>query len=473
MNRRSHRRGVPSHLIAFLLIASFGILFAGCKGPSGAEDDSFVFTEDDVARYRELSQDDATGTGSSSGPYLEPLASGSGTLDDDSGLVLNLGLIETYASMRTGTTAAGKDMYQVTNDFLNVRAQPSTTAESLARFEFGAPVQVTEFLNGTWAKVKLSGGQEGYVAHRYVSKVTSEERLADEKKQFEGMYYVSFGFVNMRKEANQSSEKLTEVPGQTIVKPSSIANGWAKVSYDGKDGYVSMSYLSPFMPNFIVRQEQYDLPVLHYRLAKDGINELLAQLTEHANALRAEGMNVMTLKQFYDLLLQQQERDVRLPPNNVVIAISGITPDNIRAVSESLNAGSLNATLFVETKHVGISGITEKNIITLMANGFDVQPATHSGDDLRALTNQQVKLELEQSKKILEDLTKRPAFAVAWPQGGVNDRVMQIAAEAGYLLGIADDADRTFSRGQFLRIPAMVIFPSMTKDEVVKFATGA
>src|SRR5690606_27090090 len=143
-------------------------------------------------------------------------------------------------------------------------------------------------------------------AHRYISKATSEERLADEKKQYEGMYYVSFGFVNMRKSPDQSSEKLAEVPGQTIVKPSSIENDWAKITYDGKEGYVSASYLSPFMPNFIVRQDSYTLPVLHYRLTGDKNAELLAAMTQQASQLRTEGYSFMTLADLRDLLLRQQ-----------------------------------------------------------------------------------------------------------------------------------------------------------------------
>lgn len=474
-SRRVTGRRSATPFVGFLILASFGILFAGCSGPEEVEGDDLVFTEDDVTRYRELADEARTGTGSTGSgervPFIEPLESGSGSSKDE--VVLDLSSVETFKSMRMGAASAGSNMYQVTNDFLNIRETPSTGGKNVARMEFGQSVELVEFVDGQWAKVKVPGGAEGYVAHRYLSKVTSEERMAEEKKQYENMYYVSFGFVNMRKEANQSSEKIGEIPGQKIVRPISIANGWAKVSYEGKEGYVSTSYLAPITPNFIVRQETYELPVLHYRLAKDQEKELVAAIAQHINALRTDGYSFMTFRDLHDLLLRQQQRDVRLDPKKVIVAVSGINASNYRAVSDALSTNGIKATLFLETQDVGLSGITEKNLLTLMANGFDIQSGTHTGDDLRALTNAQVELELRQSRQILENITKKPVFAVAYAQGGVNDRVAQLAAEAGYLFGVGDDADRSFTRGQFLRIPAMVIFPSMSADEVLRFVKGS
>jgi uncharacterized protein YgiM (DUF1202 family) len=466
-SRRPARQS--SHtFVLFLLIASFGILFAGCKGPEDVgEDETLVFTDEDMAQYRQIA-DSASGTGlADEEPPVEPIATGSGS---DEGVTLDLSMVDDYAALRQGMAGGGG--FQVTNDFLNVRESPSTGAATVERLEFGAPVNVVEFLNSQWAKVKLASGKEGYIAHRYISKATSEERLADEKKQYAGMYYVSFGFVNIRKTADQSSEKIGEIPGGTIVRPSQIQGGWAKVTYDGKEGYVSESYLAPFLPNFVVRQDTYTLPVLHYRLTADRTDELLQSLGQQVPALREQGYVFTTFAALRDLLQAQQQRDVRLDPKQVIVAVSGVTPDNIKAVSSALNIAGINATLFVETQHVGLSGITEKTLLTMMANGFDIQSGTHTGDDLRALTNAQAELELRQSRKILEDYTHKPVFAVAYPQGGVNDRVAQIAAEAGYLFGLGDDADRTFSRSQLLRVPAMSVFPSMPTEEVVKFVTG-
>ncbi len=458
------------------MIASFGILFAGCKGPddAGSGNDTLVFTDSDMAQYRQIADSASgaamgtTGTGTQQTPaVVGPIATGSGT---DQGVTLDLSMVSNYAAMRQG--AADTAGFQVTNEFLNVREKPSTGAAEVERLDFGATVTVTDFVDSQWAKVKMADGKEGYVAERYLSKVTSEERLADEKKQYENMYYVSFGFVNMRKTPEQSSEKVGEIPGQTIIKPISVANGWAKVTYNGTDGYVSMSYLAPFMPNFVVRQDTYTLPVLQYRLTPDNTAQLLQSMGQQIAALRQQGYSFMTFTNLHDLLLAQQQRDVRLDPKKVIVGVSGVTPDNIKDVSSALNVAGVNATLFINTQYVGLSGITEKTLLTMMANGFDIQSGTHTGDDLRALTNSQAELELRQSRQLLEEFTHKTVFAVAYPEGGVNDRIAQIAADAGYLFGVGDDADRTFSRSQLLRIPAMSVFSSMTTEEVTKFVTG-
>lgn len=457
----------------FLLVASFGILFAGCRGPEDAED-SFSFTQDDIARYRQLADDtpsSASGTTSSSSASLQPIASSSGSVSTST-IQLDLSMAPTYTAMRKGASSAQGSAYQVTNSFLNVRTEPRTAATLLVRLEVGASIDVIEFLDGQWAKVRMSDGREGYAAHRYLSRVTTEERLALEKKEFDNMYYVSFGFVNMRKEPNQSSDKMGEIPGDTILRPISIENTWARVQHGGNEGYVSTSYLTPFVPSFIVRQDTYQLPVLHYRLTNEQTKELLETMKVHVAALKREGYVIQTLREFRELLLSQQTKDVRLNPKTVIVALSGVTRENLRAVSDALNQSAITATVFLETQDVGLSGITEKNIMSMLANGFDIQSATHTGDDLRTLTNTQIELELKQSRKLLEDQLKKPVFAVLYPQGGTNDRVAQMAGEAGYLFALTEGGKNSFTRAELLRIPAMVVFPGATEEELLKFVGG-
>lgn len=480
MSYRSRVRARPSSLhplVAFLLLASFGILFAGCRGPQETrEDDAFVFTADDVARFKQLAREGeeaTTGSGivRDEKPYLEPLAStGELITEDGDGVpVLRLDMLPAYRAIRAGAVKEGENTYRVTNTFLNVRASPSVTAASAGRLVKGESVTVLEFADAAWAKVKLADGKMGFVAVRYIAKPTSEEKLAAEKEAFKGMHFVDFGFVNVRKAPDAQSEKLGELPGQTIVRPISMDAVWARIPYQGKEGYVAVEYLSPFLPNFLVRQERYVLPFLHYRANQDGVT---AAIGPHIALLKREEIRFMTLSQFRDLLLAQEERDVRLPPRSVALLVSGVTADNAQSVSDALTAAGVSATLFVETESVGLRGLTEKALLTLRANGFDVQSAGHTGDDLRALTNAQVSLELVQSRKLLEERTAQDVFAIAYPQGGVNDRVMALADESGYLLGITDQPERSFTREQLLRLPSLLVIPSMTPEDVLKLVRG-
>jgi peptidoglycan/xylan/chitin deacetylase (PgdA/CDA1 family) len=180
----------------------------------------------------------------------------------------------------------------------------------------------------------------------------------------------------------------------------------------------------------------------------------------------------MTLSEFRDVLVEQQERDVRLPPKKVILAISDVTPENVTEVSDVLRASNVTATIFIPTKFIGLEGITEKQILNLLANGNDIQSGGHTGDDLRSLTNAQVELELAQSRKIIEEMTKQAVFAIGYPIGGVNERVAQKAGDAGYLLGIGAAQERSFVRADLLRIPSFGISASSTAEEVVGLVTG-
>src|SRR3989344_5593685 len=456
-------------LIAFLLIASFGILFAGCgrsgiRGPEDVENsEEFTFTEDDVARFRDLADEEGeqeTGTGEVLDiREVEGTSSISGEPP-----VLDLSMADTYESIRSGPGATGGNLYRVTNEFFEVRDAANVTAGNVARLDQGDLVTVVELMNAAWAKIEYAPGKQGYVALRYLSKVTSEEKLANEKKAFDGLYFVNFGFVNVRKEPNAQSEKLGEIPGQSLIKPISKDEVWARVPFQGKEGYVAMQYLSPFMPNFLVRQEQFSLPTLHYNMDQKDMGTLLVS---HVHALREQGMKLLTYRDFYDLLLTQERRDVRLEPKTVIIALSGVTPENVKEVTDLLSKNNIRATLFLQTQHIGLSGITEKQLLTMQANGLDIESAGHTGDDLRSLTNAQVELELKQSRKIIEDVTKKTVFVVAYPEGGVNDRVMEKAVEAGYLLGVGSSPERTFTRSQFLRLPSFIISSSMQPEDII------
>jgi peptidoglycan/xylan/chitin deacetylase (PgdA/CDA1 family) len=476
-SRRSavRRNQAFSPVVGFLLIASFGILFAGCTGPGGG-DDEYVFTAEDAAKFHNLAQQMQNGgsgavrsAGSmSSGPYLEALDTASGSRNGDIP-VLDLSMVKTYSAVRASGASAGPNMFRVTNEFLNVRAEAAANAATVSRLNRGDAVEVIEFINARWAKVKVGGGL-GYVSTDYIARLTSEDKLAEEKKKYEGQYFVNFGFVNMRKDKNAQSEKLGEIPGQTILTPKRVEGDWMFVSFGGKDGYVSTSYLKEFLPNFLVRQDTFKLPVIQYRLNQ---GDVLKSMPDQLAKMKQEGVTFLTLREFSDLLLRQEQRDVRLNPKTVSVIVTGITPSNVKEVSDILGAANVKATLFLQTKDIGLNGITEKTLMTLLANGFDLQSAGHTGDDLRSLTNAQIELELKQSRQLLEEYTKKSVFALAYPQGGANDRVMQLTAEAGYLFGITGEWDSTFSRDELLRMPSLVVFPTTSADEIVRAAKGS
>lgn len=61
-----------------------------------------------------------------------------------------------------------------------------------------------------------------------------------------GDYYVKTengGTLNLREEASTSCAVLVEIPDSTVLTVTEAVKGWAKVSYNGKTGWVSTAYL--------------------------------------------------------------------------------------------------------------------------------------------------------------------------------------------------------------------------------------
>ncbi|MBI1812259.1 SH3 domain-containing protein [Candidatus Peregrinibacteria bacterium] len=480
MNRyrptRSKSRFTAFPLVFFVLILCFGILFTGCtstmisiKGPDdvGAQQD-ITFTEQDVARFERLAKEGDAMVAQHSATGASSVAGSQGTLAQSTASlpVLDLSMVKTYDALRSAPAETNINLYRVTNDILKVRQQPSASSTLLDILTNGEGLTVNEFTNGEWARVTLPDGRRGYVAARYISKVTTDERLADDQKASKGLYYVSYQFVNVRQAPDQKSAKLGQIPGKAFVRPKSIAGPWATVEFQGKDGYVSLDYLTRFTPRFLVRQNAYPLPILVYHLSQPGMLDLLVQ---HVNRLRQAGAHILSLRDFASFVLNQEHRtDLRLDAKSVVIVVEDVTPDNIRKVTDTLYANNIRATVFLQTQHVSLAGITEKMLLTMQADGIDVESAAHTGDDLRSLTNAQGKLEVEQSRKILEDALKRPVVAIAYPQGGTNERVTQLTQKSGYLFALTEAPAGSFMRDQFLHLPGYAITSGMSAEDAVK-----
>lgn len=474
-------RPLPRSVVTFLLVAFIGVLFIGCT-PSEPDTtfEEFTFTDNDLQRVEELTEEsetDLTITSSAAGDGMmmsetsaseatllveEGSTASTGSPSSSVTVTLNTEKQRQYDSLRAGSMSA-ENAFKVNNAFLNVRSSMSTTASQVARLVQGETVIVLEIPNADWAKIRLADGKEGYVSLRYIAKLTTDQKLAAEKAKYQGKYFVNFDFLNIRREPSQQAEKIGELPGKAIVTPLSISGEWAKVSFQGMEGYVSSTYLKEFLPSFVVRQEEYSVPVLQYR-AGDAAS--LVALSKQAAAVKAAGKKVVTLSALKDLLLAQESRDVRMAPNTVILTVSGVNGKNAAALSDALKQAGVSATIFLAGSDIGLSGVTEKMILNLMANGNEIQSEGQLGDDLRSLTDSQLLVELSESKRVIEAVTKREVYAIAYPQGGVNDRVMRKAAEVGYLFGLTQAPDRRFVREQLLRLPSLFINSTMTPEEV-------
>lgn len=125
------------------------------------------------------------------------------------------------------------------NNYVNVRALPSTDSEVLGKLYHQSAATVLETTADGWYRI-LSGTVEGYVKAEYV--VVGDEELA----RSVGTRYATVTTTTLfvRSEPTTEARVLTMLPeGDDLVVLDESAEGWVKVATVEGDGYVSADYV--------------------------------------------------------------------------------------------------------------------------------------------------------------------------------------------------------------------------------------
>ena len=155
----------------------------------------------------------------------------------------------TLASSSAGTAIAPSNTVTSTtgtagtvkcSSSVNLRSAANTSSSILAELKNGTAVTVVSTANG-WCKVTYSG-KTGYIKQDYVSTTGSASNNTSASTGTAAVVKCS-STVNFRSAASTSSTILGELKNGTAVTVLSTSNGWSKVSYAGKAGYISADYL--------------------------------------------------------------------------------------------------------------------------------------------------------------------------------------------------------------------------------------
>ena len=155
----------------------------------------------------------------------------------------------TLASSSAGTAIAPSNTVTSTtgtagtvkcSSSVNLRSEANTSSSILAELKNGTKITVVSTANG-WCKVTYSG-KTGYIKQDYVSTTGSASNNTSASTGTAAVVKCS-STVNFRSAASTSSTVLGELKNGTAVTVLSTSNGWSKVSYAGKTGYISADYL--------------------------------------------------------------------------------------------------------------------------------------------------------------------------------------------------------------------------------------
>ncbi|MEK3797907.1 SH3 domain-containing protein [Peribacillus sp. FSL H8-0477] len=125
---------------------------------------------------------------------------------------------------------------------LNMRKNKSNTAAVVVKLAKGTKVTVSSESKG-WAKI-IANGKTGYVSSQYLSTKNPITAVKPTTKYVN----LSSGTLTMRKSASTSAAAVAKLAKGTKVSVSSESKGWAKITANGKTGYVSSNYLSTTKP---------------------------------------------------------------------------------------------------------------------------------------------------------------------------------------------------------------------------------
>ncbi len=132
-----------------------------------------------------------------------------------------------------------------TTAFVHLRDGPGTTFPSLEVVPENTEVTVTQILlNGAWLEVNVNG-KVGYMSGDYLVPLTMPPQAENTGGSGESLTGKTTEALNLREQPNTSCTVLTVIPKGATVKLLNISDtSWYKVSYDGKEGYVSSAYIA-------------------------------------------------------------------------------------------------------------------------------------------------------------------------------------------------------------------------------------
>lgn len=185
----------------------------------------------------------------------EALASSEASSDDAS---------EGDSTDEAATEATSSDVHTVTTrtikatDVVNIRSSDSETADIISKTSKGDEYKQLEALANGWSKIEYNGGV-AYVKTEYFEVISEETvEVANEetpkasdttsantvKPTDTGKMTVS-DTVRLRESQSTESEVLAMIySGSTVNVIEQYANGWAKVEYNKKTGYIKSEFLS-------------------------------------------------------------------------------------------------------------------------------------------------------------------------------------------------------------------------------------
>ncbi|MEG1310376.1 MAG: SH3 domain-containing protein [Romboutsia sp.] len=141
-----------------------------------------------------------------------------------------------------GSDNSIKSIKVVNANSVNFRSGPSTSNSSIGKLNKGVEVGFISESNG-WSKISYNG-KIGYMSSQYLSNKNNTPSTDNTDNSIKSTKIVNTNSVNFRSGPSTSNSSIGKLNKGVEVGFISESNGWSKISYNGKIGYMSSQYLS-------------------------------------------------------------------------------------------------------------------------------------------------------------------------------------------------------------------------------------
>lgn len=204
----------------------------------------------------------------------------------------------------TSSTSNNVTIKVVTATTLNVRSGAGTNYSKIGTLSKGSEVSVISESNG-WAKIDYNG-RDAYVSSNYLSS-KSESNTGDES--IKSYKIVTATSLNFRSGPGTSYSKISSISYGTEVGVISESNGWSKIKYNNKIGYVSSNYLTTKSSGSIDSSTSSTKVSKVISYAKSLLGKKYSWGAEGPNTFDCSGFTYYVLKQSAGITIPRVSKD--------------------------------------------------------------------------------------------------------------------------------------------------------------------
>ncbi len=218
--------------------------------------------------------------------------------------------------------------------------------------------------------------------------------------------------------------------------------------------------LSFFLANFF--REKYVAPILSYHSVTPNADpkSRLAITPETFERqmlfLKRNHYNVLPLENLADLIRDKK----RTPPRTIAITFDDGYKDNYIYAFPILKKYNLPAAIFVIIDEIGRLDRLSWNEIRAMQDSGIVTFGSHTLGPVPLInikSEQDLKKQIFNSKKILEEKLGGPINAFSYPEGRFNNRIKELVVSAGYKFAVATNPGKKFANDDIFALKRLRI----------------